>query len=31
MNGEIYEFKPSSKDCPVIYLNGETKKFTAKL
>jgi predicted phosphodiesterase len=29
--GEIFEFKPSSKDCPVIYLNGETKKFTAKL
>lgn len=29
--GEAYEFKPSSKDCPVIYLNGTRKEFTAKL
>lgn len=29
--GEMYEFKPSSKDCPVIYLNGLKKQFTAKL
>lgn len=29
--GQMYEFKPSSKDCPVIYLNGLKKQFTAKL
>jgi hypothetical protein len=25
------EFKPNSKDTPVIYLSGEKKKFTARL
>ena len=29
--GEAGEFKPSSKDTPVIYLCGTKKKFTAKL
>jgi predicted phosphodiesterase len=29
--GEAQEFKPSSKETPVIYLDGRTKKFTAKL
>ena len=29
--GEAYEFKPNSKDCPVIYLSGTKKEFTAKL
>lgn len=29
--GEAGEFKPSSKDTPVIYLNGTTKYFEAKL
>lgn len=29
--GEAGEFKPSSKDTPVIYLNGETKIFEARL
>ena len=29
--GEAGEFKPSSKETPVIYLSGKTKKFTAKL
>lgn len=29
--GQMYEFKPSSKDCPVIYLNGLKKQFSAKL
>lgn len=29
--GEAQEFKPSSKDTPVIYLNGRKKEFTAKL
>ena len=29
--GEAQEFKPSSKDTPVIYLNGTKKEFTAKL
>jgi predicted phosphodiesterase len=29
--GETYEFKPASKDTPVIYLSGERKHFTAKL
>jgi len=29
--GEVFEFKPSSKDTPVIYLSGTTKYFTAKL
>ncbi len=28
---ETFEYKPSSKDCPVIYLNGTKKEFTAKL
>jgi predicted phosphodiesterase len=29
--GEAGEFKPSSKDSPVIYLNGRKKEFKAKL
>ena len=29
--GEAGEFKPSSKETPVIYLSGTQKKFTAKL
>jgi hypothetical protein len=29
--GEAQEFKPSSKDTPVIYLNGRKKEFNAKL
>jgi predicted phosphodiesterase len=29
--GEAQEFKPSSKDTPVIYLNGKTKSFEARL
>lgn len=29
--GEAGEFKPSSKDTPVIYLNGTRKDFQAKL
>lgn len=29
--GEAFEFKPSSKDNPHIYLSGTKKKFTAKL
>ena len=29
--GEVYEFKPSSKECPVIYLSGTAKEFMAKL
>ncbi|WP_185257155.1 metallophosphoesterase [Anaerocolumna chitinilytica] len=29
--GEAYEFKPSSKDTPVIYMSGTNKHFTAKL
>lgn len=29
--GEAYEFKPSSKDCPVIYLSGTSKTATAEL
>ena len=29
--GEAGEFKPSSKETPVIYLSGSKKKFTAKL
>jgi hypothetical protein len=29
--GESQEFKPSSKDTPVIYLNGRKKEFNAKL
>jgi DNA repair exonuclease SbcCD nuclease subunit len=29
--GEMYEFKPSSKDNPIIYLNGRKKEFTARL
>lgn len=29
--GEAAEFKPASKDTPHIFLNGEEKKFTAKL
>ena len=29
--GEAQEFKPSSTDTPVIYLNGKTKSFEARL
>lgn len=29
--GEAQEFKPSSKETPVIYLNGKTKEFKARL
>ena len=29
--GEAGEFKPSSMDTPVIYLNGKKKKFKARL
>jgi predicted phosphodiesterase len=29
--GEAGEFKPSSKDTPVIYLNGKRKQFEARL
>jgi hypothetical protein len=29
--GEAGEFKPSSKETPVIYLSGKQKKFKAKL
>ena len=29
--GEAYEFKPSSKDCPVIYLYSKQRKMEAKL
>ena len=29
--GQEYEFKQSSKQCPVIYLSGRRKEFTAKL
>lgn len=29
--GQTYEFKPNSKDNPVIFLNGKQKKFYAKL
>ena len=29
--GEAGEFKPSSKDTPVIYLDGKKKKYEAKL
>lgn len=29
--GEAYEFKPSSKDCPVIYLSGVKKEYRAEL
>lgn len=29
--GEAAEFKPSSKDTPIIYLNGTRKDFQAKL
>ena len=29
--GEAAEFKPSSKDTPIIYLNGKKKSFEARL
>lgn len=29
--GQAFEFKPNSKDTPVIYLNGTKKEFNAKL
>lgn len=28
---QTYEYKPASKDNPIIYLNGTKKEFTAKL
>ena len=28
---EQYEYKPSSKEAPIIYLNGTRKEFTARL
>ena len=31
LRDEAAEFKPSSKDTPVIYLNGTRKDFYAKL
>lgn len=29
--GEQYEFKPASQHCPIIYLDGQVKRFEAKL
>ena len=29
--GQMFEFKPNSKDTPVIYLNGTKKEYTARL
>lgn len=29
--GQTYEFKPNSKDTPIIYLSGIKKEFTARL
>lgn len=29
--GQTYEFKPSNTTSPIIYLDGRSKKFTAKL
>ena len=29
--GEAYEFKPSSMDCPVIYLYSKQRRMEAKL
>ena len=29
--GQVNEFKPASKDNPIIYLNGTKKEFTARL
>lgn len=29
--GQVYEFKPSNKTTPIIYLDGRVKKFTAML
>jgi hypothetical protein len=29
--GEAQEFKPSSKDTPIIYLGGRKKSFEARL
>ena len=29
--GQAYEYKPSSVECPVIYISGRDKRFTAKL
>lgn len=29
--GEAFEFKPGSKDTPIIYLNGTRKEMTARL
>ena len=29
--GQVYEFKPSNTNSPIIYLNGTKKEFTARL
>ena len=29
--GEAFQYKPSSKDCPVIYLGGKKRFMDAKL
>jgi hypothetical protein len=29
--GEVYEFKPTSKENPVIYMDGTRKRMWAKL
>lgn len=29
--GEVYEFKPASKDTPVIYLDGHRRRMSARL
>jgi len=29
--GEAFEFKPSSKECPVIHISGRKKLFSAKM
>lgn len=29
--GQVFEFKPNSKDTPVIYLSGTKKEFSARL
>ena len=30
-DSEAVGYKPCSKDCPIIYINGTKKEFTAKL
>lgn len=29
--GETFQYKPSSKDCPVIYLGGKKRSMDARL